>query len=65
MRNNHRLIIKVPNPNEVKLKPIIEGPAYEPHHPCNILDTLLKPFLKHIKSSIKDDQDLLNHFLQH
>eukprot|EP00106_Octopus_bimaculoides_P006452 XP_014773894.1 PREDICTED: uncharacterized protein LOC106871769 [Octopus bimaculoides] len=55
------IIIKVPAPDDLKLRPIIAGPACETHRLSSFLDTLLKPFLKHIKSFIRDDLDMLNH----
>eukprot|EP00106_Octopus_bimaculoides_P001170 XP_014768612.1 PREDICTED: uncharacterized protein LOC106868030 [Octopus bimaculoides] len=55
------VIIKIPSPKDLKLRPIIAGPVCETHHLSNFLDTLLKPFLKHITSYIRDDIDMLNH----
>ncbi|XP_036362142.1 uncharacterized protein LOC118765009 [Octopus sinensis] len=55
------ILIKIPSPNDLKLRPIIAGPACETHCLSNFLDTLLKPFLKHIKNYVRDDIDMLNH----
>ncbi|XP_014774976.1 uncharacterized protein LOC106872478 [Octopus bimaculoides] len=55
------IIIKVPTPYDLKLRLIIAGPACETHRLNNFLDALLKPFLKNVKSYIRDDLDMLNH----
>ncbi|XP_014779461.1 uncharacterized protein LOC106875729 [Octopus bimaculoides] len=55
------VFIKILSPKNLKLRPIIAGPACETHRLSNFLDTHLKPFLNHIKSYIRDDIDMLNH----
>ncbi|CAC5415569.1 unnamed protein product [Mytilus coruscus] len=41
--------INICAPNDLKMRPIVAGPACETHRLSNFLDILLKPFLKHIK----------------
>ena len=40
-------------------RPIVAGPACETHRLSNILDILLQPYTKFIKSYIKDTKDFL------
>ncbi|KAL5017639.1 hypothetical protein ScPMuIL_007228 [Solemya velum] len=54
-------MIKLDN---LKLRPIVAGPANETHRLSSFLDLLLKPFLKHIPSYIRDDIDFLQHLPQ-
>ncbi|CAC5356903.1 unnamed protein product [Mytilus coruscus] len=54
--------INICAPNDLKMRPIVAGPACETHRLSYFLDILLKPFLKHISSFIRDDLDMLNHF---
>ncbi|CAC5379815.1 Toll-like receptor 4 [Mytilus coruscus] len=53
--------INICAPNDLKMRPIFAGPACETHTLSIFLDILLKPFLKHISSFIRDDLDMLNH----
>ena len=53
--------IHTPNPVDLKLRPIVAGPACETHRLSYFMDLLLKPLLKHIKSYVRDDLDMLNH----
>ncbi|XP_036357571.1 uncharacterized protein LOC118762697 [Octopus sinensis] len=55
------LCIKVPPHTDLKLRHIIAGPACQTHSLINFLDILLKPFLKYVKSFIRDDLDMLNY----
>lgn len=48
-------------PNDLKMRPIFAGPAWGTHRLRNVLDILLKPYLKHISSFIRNDLDVLNH----
>ena len=57
--------IHICSPNDLKLRPIIAGPSCETHRLSNFLDILLKPFLKHIPSFVRDDIDMLNHLPHH
>ena len=44
---------------------MIAGPACPTHRLSNLIDILIKPFTKHIKSYVRDDIDLLNHLPKH
>lgn len=45
---------------DLKFRPIIAGPTCPTSHLSELLDEILKPFLKHVKSYIRDDQDFIN-----
>ena len=53
--------IHIQKPNDLKLRPIIAGPACETNRISNLLDIILKPLLKYIKSYVKDDLDILRY----
>ena len=59
-RNSEKTYINIPRPDDLKLRPIVAGPACETHRLSNMLDILLKPFIIHIRSFIRDDLDMLN-----
>lgn len=46
---------------DLKIKPIVAGPPNETHILSSFWDLLLKPFLKHIPSFVRDDIDFLQH----
>ena len=50
---------------DLKFRPIIAGPACPTHRLSNLIDILLKPFIKHIGSYVRDDIDFLNHLPKH
>ena len=51
--------LHMPHPKDFKLRPIVAGPTCETHRISNFLDILLKPYLKYVKSYVKDDIDIL------
>ena len=53
--------LKLKDPDDLQFRPIVAGPVYETHRLSNLIDILLKPFLKHVKSFIGDDKDFLSH----
>lgn len=53
--------IKIPRPADLKFRPIVGGPASPTSTLSAIVDEALKPFLKHVKSYVRDDIDFLNH----
>ncbi|XP_014781979.1 uncharacterized protein LOC106877555 [Octopus bimaculoides] len=60
-KKNPGLCINIPTPEDLTLRPIIAGPACETHRLSNFLDIILKPYLKYVKSFIRDDLDILEH----
>ena len=51
--------IKIYDPLDLTLRPIVAGPSCPTRRLSNLIDILLKPFLIHIKSYIKDNLDFL------
>ncbi len=49
------------NPEDLKFRPIVAGPACPTHRLSNFVDILLRPYIKHVKSYVRDDIDFLNH----
>ena len=43
------------------MRPIVAGPSCPTHRLSNLIDMLLKPLLKHVRSYIRDSVDFLNH----
>ena len=61
-KENQESYIHKKHSKDLKLRPIIAGPSCETHRLSNYLDILLKPFLKYVKSYVKDDIDILQYF---
>ena len=53
--------IKLRNPSDLKLRPIIAGPSCPTHRLSNFLDIILKPLCKYVPSYIRNDIDFLSH----
>ena len=51
--------VELKQPNDLTFRPIVAGPACETHRLSNLLDILLQPYTKFIKSYIKDTKDFL------
>ena len=51
--------VELQAPNNLTFRPIVAGPTCETHRLSNLLDILLQPYTKHIKSYIKDTKDFL------
>ncbi len=49
------------NPLDLKFKPIVAGPACPTHRLSNLINIFLRPYIKHVKSCVRDDIDFLNH----
>ena len=47
-------------PNDLKFRPIVAGPACETHRLSELIDILLRPFTKHVKSYVWDTTDFLS-----
>ena len=57
-------VVEVREPSELKLRPIVGVPNCPTRRLSNFLDTLLKPYLKHIKSYVQNSVDILNKCLR-
>ena len=49
-------VFKIHEPSDLTLRPIVAGPNCPTRRLSNLVDILLKPFLIHIKSYIKECQ---------
>ena len=52
--------IEIPNPSDLKFRPIVSGQSCPTSRLSKLIDILLQPFLNKIKSYIKDNIDFLN-----
>ena len=52
------------DPTDLKFRPIVAGPICPTHRLSSLIDILLKPFIKYVKSYIRDDIDFLNYLPQ-
>ena len=59
MQVQNRKCIKIYEPSDLTLRPTVSGPNCPARRLSNLVDILLKPFLIHIKSYIKDNLDFL------
>ena len=57
--------VKCDSPDDLKMRPIVAGPSCPTHRLSNLIDILLKPFFKHVRSYIRDSVDFLNHLPKH
>lgn len=53
--------LELVDPQDLKFRPIVAGPACETHRLSNLVDILLKPFIQKVKSYVRDDLDFLNY----
>ena len=51
--------VEILEPDDLKLRPIVGGPVCPTRPLSNLLDILLKPFILHVKSYIKDNMRTL------
>ncbi|XP_062587971.1 uncharacterized protein LOC134249655 [Saccostrea cucullata] len=61
LEGKNSLYIKLPRPTDLKLRPIVAGPACPTHRLSNLLDILLKPLCQLVPSYVRDDLDFLGH----
>ena len=54
--------LELKDPSDLKFRPIVAGPNCETHRLSNLIDLLLKPFIKHVKSYVRDDLDFFISF---
>ena len=51
---------KIIDPPDLTFRPIVAGPSCPTHRLSNLIDILLQPFLKNIRSLVRDDIDFLS-----
>lgn len=61
LNNASQNVVECKNPSDLKFRPIVAGPACPTHRLSNFIDILLRPYIKHVKSYVRDDIDFLNH----
>ncbi|XP_062610424.1 uncharacterized protein LOC134272191 [Saccostrea cucullata] len=64
VKNCDDAYIKISQPADLKIRPIIAGPASSTQRLSNLLDILLKPLCKLLPSFVRDDMDFLNYIPQ-
>ena len=52
--------MEVSEVKDLKLRPIVAGPACLTHRLSNLLDIILRPYAQHVKSNLRDTTDFLN-----
>ena len=58
-------IIQINDITDLKLRPIIAGPQCLTHRLSNLIDIVLRPLTKRVKSYLRDTMDFLNHLPEH
>ena len=53
-------VVSINEPQDVKVRPIVGGPKCPTRKLSELIDTLLKSFLKHVKTYIRDSTGFLN-----
>ena len=53
--------MQVENVTNLKFRPIVAGPACQTQLLSNLIDILLRPLTKQVKSYLRDTTDFLNH----
>ena len=52
--------VEVRDVTNLKLCPVVAGPSCLTHRLSNVLDILVRPFKKHVKSNLRDTNDFIN-----
>jgi hypothetical protein len=60
IENQNSELIEIFSPQDLKIRPIIGGPASPTSHLSQLVDFLLKPFMIALPSHVRDSIDLLN-----
>ena len=53
-------VVSIKKPQDLNVRPIVRGPKCPTRMLSTLIDNLLKPFFKHVKSYIRDSIDFLN-----
>ena len=57
IKEQQKEYVHITEPSDLKLRPTVAGPICSTRPLSNLTDILLKPFLLHLKSYIKDNLD--------
>ena len=60
IKEQQKEYVHIIEPSDLKLRPIVAGPICPTRPLSNLIDILLKPFLLHVKSYVKDNLDFLS-----
>ena len=60
MREIQSGFLELKDPIDLQFRPIVAGPVCETHRLRNLIDILLKPFIKCVKSFVRDDKHFLS-----
>jgi len=52
-------IVNITSPGDLKFRPIVAGPISDTSHLSSLLDEILKPYVNHVPSNLKDTYDFL------
>ena len=64
IKEQQKEYVHIIEPSDLKLRPIVAGPICPTRPLSNLIDILLKPFLLHVKSYVKDNLDFLSKCLR-
>ena len=56
--------VEVRDVTDLKLRPVVAGPSCLTHRLSNVLDILVRPFKKHVKSNLPDTNDFINNLTE-
>ena len=62
IKEQQKEYVNIIEPSDLKLRPIVAGPICPTRPLSNLIDILLKPFLLHVKSYVKDNLDFLSKY---
>ena len=62
IKEQQKEYVHIIEPSDLKLRPIVAGPICPTRPLSNLIDILLKPFLLHVKSYVKDNLDFLSKY---
>ena len=60
IKKQQKEYVHINETSDLKLRPIVAGPICPTRPLSNLIDILLKPFLLHVKSYVKDNLDFLS-----
>ena len=64
IRTQNTEIITVHAPHDLKIRPIIAGPACPTHRLSHLLDQLLRPLVQYVEANLRDSLDMLSRLPQ-
>ena len=65
LKNHKGAVMNIPSPDDLSFRPIVAGPACPTNRLSELINVLLLPYVKYVKSYIRDDIDILNKLPDH